>query len=241
VSNEANRELPAMTTLTRAFMDVDAMARHFAGRLGVRPEDAVELFQTLREDLTAHGNDWSRAGFQALAVYRLGVWRMRIGPRWLRAPFSLLWRVMFETVRNVYGIELPYSAKIGRRVVFEHQHGIVVHGDTVIGDECIIRQGVTLGIRRLDRLGDAPVLGRGVNVGAGAKILGKLTVGDHAEIGANAVVLDDVPPGAIAVGVPARITRRRPQPPLEQPRSRRHDGNGIGSTRVPPSHVYSDA
>ena len=241
MTNEATREPRAMNALSRAVMDVDAMARHFAGRLGVQPQDVVELFATIKEDLAAHGNDWSRAGFQALVVYRLGAWRMRIRPRWIRAPLSLLWRVMFETVRNVYGIELPYSARIGRRVVFEHQHGIVVHGDTVIGDECIIRQGVTLGIRRLDRLGDAPVLGRGVNVGAGAKILGKLTIGDHAEIGANAVVLDDVPPGAIAVGVPARITRHRAPAPVEAPRSRRHDGNGIGSTRVPPSAVYSDA
>jgi serine O-acetyltransferase len=232
VTNNANRTKPAMSTLSRAVMDVDAMARHFAGRLGVGVEDVAELFDRVKEDLAAHGGDWSRAGFQALVVYRLGAWRMRIRPRLLRAPFSLVWRVLFETVRNFYGIELPYSAKIGRRVVFEHQHGIVVHGDTVIGDECIIRQGVTLGIRRLERLGDAPVLGRGVNVGAGAKILGKLTIGDHAEIGANAVVLEDVPAGAIAVGVPARITRRRPP---EAPRSRRHDA------RIPPSYVYPDA
>jgi serine O-acetyltransferase len=218
-----------MTTFNRAVMDVSAMARLFSVRVGVRPRDVVELFQTFREDLAAHGGDWSRAGFQALVIYRLGVWRMRIRPRIIRAPLSFLWRVMFETVRNFYGIELPYSAQIGRRVVFEHQHGIVVHGDTVIGDDCIIRQGVTLGIRRLDRLGDAPTLGRGVNVGAGAKILGKLNIGDHAEIGANAVVLEDVPAGAIAVGVPARITHRREHP--EAPRSRRHDGNG-GRARV---------
>jgi serine O-acetyltransferase len=225
--------------MTRALLDVDALARHFAARLGIGKDDVAELFGFIREDLAAHGGDWSRAGFQALVVYRLGAWRMRIRPRLLRAPFSMLWRVLFESVRNFYGIELPYSATIGRRVVFEHQHGIVVHGDTVIGDDCIIRQGVTLGIRRLDRLGDAPVLGRGVNVGAGAKILGKLSVGDHAEIGANAVVLEDVPPGAIAVGVPARVTRRRPPEP---PRSRRHDGNGARLPNAPPPpSAYGDA
>ena len=104
---------------------------------------------------------------------------------------------------------MPYSAKIGRRVIFEHQHGIVVHGETVIGDDCIIRQGVTLGIRNMDRLTEAPVLGRGVNVGAGAKIIGAVKIGDGAAIGANAVVLKDVPAGALAIGVPAQLSARK--------------------------------
>jgi serine O-acetyltransferase len=116
-----------------------------------------------------------------------------------------VYRTLFRAVRNFYGIELPYTAKVGRRVIFEHQHGIVVHGATVIGDDCILRQGVTLGIRTLDKLEDAPVLGKNVNVGAGAKIIGHVHVGDGANIGANAVVLEDVPAKALAVGVPARI------------------------------------
>jgi serine O-acetyltransferase len=111
-------------------------------------------------------------------------------------------------VRNVYGVELPYSASVGRRVIFEHQHGIVVHGAAVIGDDCIIRQGVTLGVRNMDALTEAPILGNRVQVGAGAVILGRVTVGDGAQIGANAVVLEDVPNGQLAVGVPARIVTR---------------------------------
>jgi serine O-acetyltransferase len=75
----------------------------------------------------------------------------------------------------------------------------------VIGDGCIIRQNVTLGNRHPDRPFDAPVLGRHVNVGAGAVILGNVHIGDRAAIGANAVVLSDVPPGATAVGVPAQV------------------------------------
>jgi serine O-acetyltransferase len=90
-------------------------------------------------------------------------------------------------------------------VVIEHQGCIVIHGNCEIGDDCIIRQGVTLGNRNLDRPFDAPRLGRRVNVGAGAKILGAVDVGDGAAIGANAVVLEDVPAGDLAVGVPARI------------------------------------
>jgi serine O-acetyltransferase len=97
---------------------------------------------------------------------------------------------------------------VGRRVIIEHQSGIVIHGDAVIGDDCIIRQGVTIGNRRLNRPLDAPRLGNRVSVGAGAKLLGSIHVGDGAQIGANAVVFEDVPAGAAAVGVPARIVQR---------------------------------
>lgn len=168
------------------------------------------LWELLREDYVAHGRDITRPGFQAVAVYRFGVWRMTIGPKPLRAPLSVAYRALYRTVRNLYGIELPYSAKVGRRVIFEHQHGIVVHGQTVIGDDCIIRQGVTLGIRSMERLAEAPVLGCGVNVGAGAKIIGPVHIGDGAAIGANAVVLQDVPAGALAIGVPAHLVQRTP-------------------------------
>lgn len=168
------------------------------------------LWELLREDFVAHGRDITRPGFQAVAVYRFGVWRMKVGPKPLRAPLSVAYRALYRTVRNLYGIELPYSAKVGRRVIFEHQHGIVVHGQTVIGDDCIIRQGVTLGIRSMERLAEAPVLGRGVNVGAGAKIIGPVRIGDGAAIGANSVVLQDVPAGALAIGVPAHLVQRTP-------------------------------
>ena len=167
----------------------------------------MSLIETLREDYVAHGSDWTKPGFQAIAVHRFGEWKRTIKNRFIRAPFTATANVLHVCVRNFYGIELPFSASIGRRVVFEHQHGIVVHGNSVIGDDCIIRQGVTLGIRRMDRLTEAPVLGRGVNVGAGAKILGQVHIEDNSLIGANAVVIQDVPAGATAVGNPAYIVR----------------------------------
>jgi len=165
----------------------------------------ISLAAQIREDYRVHGRDWTRPGFHAVAVHRFGVWRMRIRPKWLRAPFSVLYRVLFRYVRNCYGIELPYSASLGRRVIIEHQSGIVIHGSAIIGDDCILRQGVTLGNRTLEKPFEAPTLAAGVNVGAGAKILGAVRIGEHAVIGANAVVLRDVPPYALAVGVPARI------------------------------------
>jgi serine O-acetyltransferase len=181
----------------------------------------VRFVELAREDLESHDGDWTRPGFQALLVHRFGTWRMSIRSRMLRVPFSFCSRALFTAVRNFYGIEIPFSASIGRRVIFEHQHGIVVHGNSVIGDDCIIRQGVTLGIRRMDRLTEAPVLGRGVNVGAGAKILGRVFVGDNADIGANAVVLEDVPARALAIGIPARQISRTPAKPSRRERSAR--------------------
>ncbi len=168
------------------------------------------LWTLLREDYHAHGHDWTKPGFRAIAAYRFGVWRMTIRSKLLRAPLSILYRALFRHIRNHYGIELPYSATLGRRVIIEHQSCIVIHGNSILGDDCIIRQGVTLGNRSLDKPLDAPILGRGVNIGAGAKILGNVRIGDYASIGANAVVLTDVPAHALAVGIPARILHPRP-------------------------------
>ncbi|MBC6418084.1 MAG: serine acetyltransferase [Prochloron sp. SP5CPC1] len=130
---------------------------------------------------------------------------MGIKPKLFRAPFTLLYEAMYRKIRNTYGIELPYTVKLGRRVIMEHQHGIIIHGYSTIGEESIIRQGVTLGNRYVDRPLDAPQLGARVNVGAGAKMLGLVTIGDGASIGANAVVIKDIPEGKTAVGIPAKI------------------------------------
>jgi serine O-acetyltransferase len=169
------------------------------------PESWRELWNWVAEDWRAHERDWTRPGFRAVAMHRLGNFRMRIKPFLLRVPLSAVYWSGFRFIRNHYGIELPYSVKLGRRVVIEHQGAIVIHGDSVIGDGCIIRQGVTLGNRRLDEPFDAPVLGQRVNVGAGAKILGRVSIGDGAAIGANSVVLIDVPSGRIAIGIPAKV------------------------------------
>jgi len=163
------------------------------------------LWQQIKEDWNAHGRDWTKPGFRAVAVQRFGAWRMQIEPKLLRAPFSILYRSLYRKIRNTYGIDLPYTVKLGRRVVIEHQSAIIIHGYCTIGDDCIIRQGVTLGNRYLDKPLESPQLGDRVNVGAGAKILGKVNLGDDVNIGANAVVLSDIPGGQTAVGIPAKM------------------------------------
>ncbi|MEM6392451.1 MAG: serine O-acetyltransferase [Planctomycetota bacterium] len=194
---------PVTTTTTAASSAPEAQA--VASVATPEADTRLSLWQQLKEDHAAHRRDWTRPGFRAVAVHRFGVWRMGIRSKLLRAPFSLLYRTLHRRVRNVYGIELPYSATLGRRVVVEHQGGIVIHGNAVIGDDCVIRQGVTLGIRHESEPDQAPVLGHGVSVGAGAVILGGITLGDGSSVGANAVVLKDVPAGATAVGIPAKI------------------------------------
>jgi serine acetyltransferase len=177
--------------------------------------ERLGLLDQIREDWYAHEKDWTKPGFRAIAVYRFGVWRTQLEPKWLRAPFSIFYRFLYRKMRNRYGIEIPYNAKIGRRVIIEHQGGIVIHGHSEIGDDSIIRQGVTLGNRYLDRPFDAPKLGARVNVGAGAKILGAVTIGDGANIGANSVVLKHVGAGETAVGIPAKILPKRDQLDVE--------------------------
>ncbi len=180
---------------------------------------SLPLWQQIQEDWVAHGCDWTKPGFRAVAVHRFGAWRMTIPSRLLRFPFNILYRVLYRKVRNTYGIELPYTVQLGHRVVIEHQGAIVIHGYCAIGDDSIIRQGVTLGNRYLDRPLEAPKLGCRVNTGAGAKILGNVSIGDDVNIGANAVVLSDVAAGETVVGIPARVIASRPPTNLLEPHS----------------------
>ena len=108
--------------------------------------------------------------------------------------------------RFITGIEIHPGAKIGRRVFLDHGLGIVIGETTEIGDDCTIYQGVTLGGTSLYKgVKRHPTLGKGVVISAGAKVLGGFTVGDGARVGSNAVVLKEIPAGATAVGIPARI------------------------------------
>jgi serine O-acetyltransferase len=167
----------------------------------------------LREDWVAHGRDWRRPGLRAITVARLGRFQRDSPSAVVRLCVRHLDRILERRMRRRYGIELPWTVTLGRRVVIEHQGAIVVHGFAEIGDDCILRHGVTLGNRRLEAPLEAPRLGARVSVGAGAQILGAVSVGDDVRVGANAVVLDDVPSGATAVGVPAVVVDgRKPRP-----------------------------
>lgn len=168
----------------------------------------MNLFSLIKEDWLTHDRDWTRPGFRAVVFCRYGQWRLTIQNRFLRAPLSIIYRALYRRARTIYGIELPYSVELGRRVVIEHQGAIVIHGNCKIGDDCIIRQGVSMGIKTVKHPHHAPTLGKRVDVGVGAKLIGNITIGDDAIIGANAVVTRDVPAGLTMVGIPARPISR---------------------------------
>ena len=170
------------------------------------------MFELIRADLRAHQGDWGAQGFWALLVYRFGRWRYRVRPAPLRKVFSLLYRVLYKLVQIITGIELPCEVPVGKNFVIEHSGGIVVSGFARFGDNCRIRNGVVIGLARVDDP-CAPVIGNNVDIGAGAKLLGRITIGNNVWIGANAVVVKDVPDNSIAVGVPAVIKPVKAQRP----------------------------
>jgi serine O-acetyltransferase len=165
------------------------------------------MIENLKEDWQTYEGDIWRQGLWVMWVYRFGQWRYGIRPAFLRKPFSLLYKILRTGCQMLTGVELPCETRVGRRLRIEHFGGIVISGDTVIGDDVVLRHGVTIGLTRTGQRG-APRIGNRVDIGAGAKILGDIVIGDDAVIGANAVVLKDVPPGAFAVGIPARIIRQ---------------------------------
>jgi serine O-acetyltransferase len=166
------------------------------------------MFENIRADLKAHGGDWGAQGFWALVVYRFGQWRYTVRPALLRKLLSLVYKILFKFIQIITGIELPCEVPLGPGFVIEHSGGIVVSGFARFGARCRIRNGVVIGLSRVEEP-CAPVFGDDVDIGAGAKVLGPVRIGNRVRIGANAVVITDVPDDCIAVGVPARIKPRQ--------------------------------
>lgn len=137
-------------------------------------------------------------GFHAVLLHRAAHFLWKHG---LRTPA----RFISSINRFVSGIEIHPGARIGRRLVIDHGTGVVIGETAVVGDDCLLYQGVTLGGTGKEAGKRHPTLGSNVMVAAGAKILGNITVGDNCKIGAGSVVLKSVPPGCTVVGVPGRV------------------------------------
>lgn len=169
------------------------------------------MFCHIRDDLAAYSGDWSCQGFWVMLVYRFGRWRYGFKPALVRKPLSLLYKFLYKAVQVCTGIELPCEVPVGSNFRIDHFGGIIISGYASFGDNCIIRNGVTIGLKNIDEK-TAPQIGNNVNIGTGAKLLGNISIGDNVDIGANAVVLENVPENCLAVGIPARIivkTERR--------------------------------
>lgn len=177
------------------------------GKINNNPA-GIGFLALLREDLKTHDSDFFDQGLWAVAVHRFGNWRIGIKQRFIRLPFSLLYKVLYKLVEWLCGISLPYTVRLGRRVRLWHHSGMILHAES-IGDDVHIRHNTTFGISRIYHNEDLPVIGNCVDIGCGACILGKVIVGDDAVIGANAVVIRNVPSSAVVGGVPAKIIKIR--------------------------------
>jgi len=170
------------------------------------------MFSRLREDIAcvferdpAARSTWEvltcYPGFHALTLHRFSHWLWGYRLRWLARLFS-------HFTRFITGIEIHPGATIGRRVFIDHGMGVVIGETAVIGDDCTLYHGVTLGGTSWQPGKRHPTLEDNVVIGAGAKVLGPITLGSGARVGSNAVVVRDVPPGATVVGVPGQVLRQ---------------------------------
>lgn len=168
-----------------------------------RNPEGIGFWELVREDLRTYDHDLFAQGFWAVFWHRFGNWRMSVRPRLLRAPLTLVYLVMSKLLEWMAGIYLPYTVGLGRRVKLEHFGGMILVAEE-IGDDVIIRQNTTFGISGLNNLTGRPKIGDRVHIGAGAVVIGPVSLGPDAVIGANAVVTKDVSPGQVVGGVPAR-------------------------------------
>ncbi len=170
------------------------------------------MFSRIKEEIAvvferdpAARNTWEvitcYPGFHALLVHRFAHWLWRARLRWLA-------RLTSHAGRFLTGIEIHPGASIGRRFFIDHGMGVVIGETAEVGDDCTLYHGVTLGGTSWNKGKRHPTLGNGVVLGAGAKILGPITIGDGARVGSNAVVVKSVPPGATAIGIPAHIVEK---------------------------------
>jgi serine O-acetyltransferase len=165
------------------------------------------MFGNIKDDLRAYEGNWGAQGFWVMIVYRFGRWRYKARPMIVRKALSALYRVLYKITQVLTGIELPCEVPVGKNFIIDHFGGIIISGYARFGDNCRIRDGVVIGLRRVGEKA-GPTIGNNVDIGSGAKILGPIRIGDNVLIGANAVVLCDVPDFSIAVGVPAVVRSR---------------------------------
>jgi len=171
------------------------------------------MFQAIREQIQTvfRGDPAAKSaveiffcypGFHAILLHRLG-------HKLHGAGFTLTARILSQFIRAATGIEIHPGAQIGRRCFIDHGAGVVIGETTEIGEDVLLYQGVTLGGTGKERGKRHPTIGNGVVIGAGAKILGNITIGAHTKVGAGSVVIHSVPANSTVVGVPGRVTRAR--------------------------------
>ncbi len=178
---------------------------HENPNLGNRNQNPSEIsfIKLIAEDFRTYDKNLAEPGFWAVLNHRYGNWRMGIKPRLLRIPFSIIYKVIDILIQWIWGIDLGYSVKLGRRFRIWHHGGIVI-GAISIGDDVTIRHNTTMGLLHKHKKWEKPVVEDRVDIGVGACILGKVIVRHDTVIGANSVVVRSFPPSSSLLGVPAR-------------------------------------
>ncbi|WNQ11717.1 serine O-acetyltransferase EpsC [Paenibacillus aurantius] len=170
------------------------------------------MFRTLRSDIQAvFDNDpAARSRFEVIFTYSgiHAIWLHRIAHWFFVRKYFTLARILSQFGRFMTGIEIHPGARIGRRLFIDHGMGVVIGETCEIGDDVVLYQGVTLGGTGKERGKRHPTIGNNVVISSGAKVLGSFRVGDNSRIGANSVVLQEVPPNSTVVGIPGKIVKR---------------------------------
>lgn len=178
------------------------------------------MFRQLREDIAIvkEKDPAARSSLEILLTYSgLKAVRSYRRAHWFyQHKWFTIARIISQRTRHKTGIEIHPGAQIGKGLFIDHGMGVVIGETTVIGDNCLLYQGVTLGGTGKDKGKRHPTLGDNVMVGAGAKVLGPINIGNNVKVAANAVVLKDIPDNCTAVGVPARIARMAGQKVQQQ-------------------------
>ncbi|WP_460459094.1 serine O-acetyltransferase EpsC [Angustibacter peucedani] len=181
------------------------------GWAGVRDRFLEDLEAAGRRDPAARSRVELALAYPGLHA----VWVHRVAHRmWQRPGLRLAARLLSQLNRTLTGVEIHPGAVLGRRLFIDHAMGVVIGETAVVGDDVMLYHGVTLGGRSLERVKRHPTVEDGVVIGAGARVLGPVTVGRGAQIGANSVVVKDVPPGAVVVGVPGQVRQPPPDVPV---------------------------
>jgi serine O-acetyltransferase len=183
----------------------------------------IGLLALISEDFRTHDRDPLSPGFWAVAVHRFGNWRMDVRSKPLRAPLTVLYKTAHYSITWFFGIDLPYTAKLGRRVRLGH-HGCMHLGARSIGNDVYIRHAATIGLMDPKDVTAKPAIGDRVEIGPGACVLGDITVGHDTIVGANTVLGEDVPPNSTVLGNPARYVDLRKLTDAAPPSQRKKGG-----------------
>lgn len=178
-----------------------------SGRHNQNPPE-LGLLELIAEDFATYDHNPVEPGFWVVTLHRLANARMDVRSRLLRAPLTAAYHVAFTGMNWLWGIDLDYTVRLGRRVRLWH-HGGMVLGARAIGDDVHIRHNTTFGLVSRHEVTGKPIIGNRVDIGAGACVLGPVTIGDDCVIGANSVVTRDLPRGATVFGIPARPVNLR--------------------------------